>query len=82
MNLDTKKVVSKHDLKIKEYSEQLGGVKKKYLEIENSLNQNVGIYHLQKIIEIKNELKTHASQMRKLAVKLRKLGVIIDLEQR
>lgn len=29
MNLDTKKVVSKHDLKIKEYSEQLGGGKEK-----------------------------------------------------
>ena len=75
-------IKNKKQLKIKEYSDQLGGVKSKYLTLENQLNKNFGGLELPKIFEMKKDLKKLASEMKKLVSNLKKLGVVIDLEQR
>lgn len=59
-----------------------GGVREKYLKMEEQLTKNFNKLALQKILEMKKDFKNLASKMRKLANKLKKLGVEIDLEKR
>lgn len=73
---------NKKQLKIKELSEQLGGVKSKYLDLDRKTTKEFNELTLTKIIENKKELKKMSSEMNKLQNALKNLGVEIDLEQR
>lgn len=73
---------TKKKAKIKELSEQLGGVKSKYLELDRKTTKDFASLTLTKIQENKKELKKMSSEMNKLKNALKSLGVEIDLEQR
>jgi hypothetical protein len=68
--------------KIENLTHELGGVRYKYLKSEKYLKDNFTKFGLKRIFKRKDIIKKRAKKMRKIAKRLSRLGVFIDLEQR